>query len=257
MVRRHCRGGQKAFGVLFALVFAACGGQSKGDRARSGSAGAAPSEDCTYNRVRYANGERFGDCQQCACQDGAIACDPIDCMPAMIGESGSGGSSGARPGNGGSATGGAGASAAGGAGAGGPGVAGAGNACELAAIGSLCVLGTPTSDGQDLSAGIPLVVSLQPAGCYSSSCTQLVSSSCNYLGTGGSYWISGFVCLGSEGDACTDDCAGAHAVSCTPGVTLEAGEYTIGLGGTSKSVSFKVPSHVAEGALCVSASDQK
>jgi len=117
------------------------------------------------------------------------------------------------------------------------------------------VLGTQTADGQDLVVGAPLVVSLRPAGCYSSSCTRLVSSSCNYLGSDYKYWISGFICLAREGEICTDDCGGAQPVKCTPGVTLQAGEYTVGLGGSALSVSFKVPSHVPDGALCLSTTD--
>jgi hypothetical protein len=224
-----------------------------------GEGGAVQPATCTYNGVIYEKGERFGRCGECSCLDGGITCAAIDCAPATGGSfAGEGGNAGTGFAVGGSSASGAAGTAGArpGSGAAGAGFAGAGSACQLATIGSLCVLGTPTSTGQDLSAGMPLMVSLQPAGCYSSSCTQLVSSSCNYLGSDGKYWISGFICLATSGGACTDDCGGAHAVSCEPGVTLEAGEYTVGLGGSSKSVSFKVPSHVPEGALCVSLDDR-
>jgi hypothetical protein len=270
MVCTLSRGKSAALGALILVVFAACGGQSKGGRGIggsdgggvAGSAGGAQPGSCLYNGVRYESGESFGACEQCSCVDGGISCDPIDCTPAAGGSggarsggAGTGGASTGGAGTGGASTGGTGGASTGDGGANSS-VAGA-TACELATIGSLCVLGSPTPEGQELIVGAPLVISLQPAGCYSSSCTKLVSSSCSYLGSGLSFWISGFVCLGKEGEACTSDCNGARAVSCTPGVTLEAGEYTVGLGGTSESVSFKVPSRVPDRALCVSTSDQK
>lgn len=257
--------GRRGMSFAFSLVMlVACGGQSSDRRGVGGGAGG-PGQPaaCTYNGVVYESGQRFGRCGECSCLAGAITCAAIDCAPATGGSGGGAavGNAGTGVGQGGSSASGASAGAAGtsgasaGSGAAGAGVAGDGGVCQLATIGSLCVLGTPASTGQDLIPGTPLVVSLQPAGCYSSSCTKLVSSSCNYLGSGGMYWISGFVCLKTEGDACTDDCGGARAVPCEPGVTLEAGEYTVGLGGSSKSVSFKVPSHVPDGGLCVSLDD--
>ncbi|HKO53954.1 MAG TPA: hypothetical protein VJV79_39875 [Polyangiaceae bacterium] len=274
MIRTRGRCASVTFAALVLLVFAGCGGRSKENRGPGGSgasgggggsdvtaaAGDIQRGSCVYNGIRYDSGEQLGQCQECTCTDGGITCDPMACLPAAAGSggasnSGSAGSSSAASGNAGRGVAGSGSGGAGVAGSSGAGVAGGGNACRLATIGRLCVLGSPTSNGQDLMVGAPLTVSLQPAGCYSSSCTRLVSSSCNYLGGSGKYWISGFICLGSEGDACTDDCGGAPTVSCAPGVTLEAGEYTIGLGGSSESVSFKVPSHVPNDALCVTSSD--
>ena len=245
---------REALGALALVLIVACGGQSKDGRGGVGStagvAGSAGSVDpgsCIYNGIRYVSGERFGSCQQCSCADGGVSCDLTDCMPTPVGGSSNGGSNNGGSNSGGSSSGGS--SAGAGQGGSSSSVAGAGNACELASIGSLCVLGGP--DGQ-LLAGAPLLVYLQPAGCYSSSCTKLVSHSCNYLGSGGTYWISGFICLAREGEVCTDDCGGAQPVTCAPGLTLEAGAYTVGLGGTSLSVSFTVPGPVPNGGLCVS-----
>ena len=265
MVSTRGSGKNAALGALVLFMFAACGGQSNETRAAAGSGGGAAGSlggACVYNGVRYVAGERFGGCKECSCVNGGVSCDPLDCMPGVPGPaSGSGGlpagSAERSTGGGAPSSGGAGNSAGAATAGANTGAAGAGNACQLATIGSLCVLGTPAADGQDLVVGAPLTVSLQPAGCYSSSCTQLVSSSCNYLGSDGTFWISGFICLAREGDICTDDCGGAHAVSCAPGVTLEARQYTVGLGGTSKSVSFTVPSHVPDSALCLSISDEK
>jgi hypothetical protein len=128
------------------------------------------------------------------------------------------------------------------------------SACNYAPIGAFCVVGTPSGDGEDLVEGMPLTVSMRPAGCYWSSCTELVSSDCNYIGSDGVYGVSGFVCLARVGDICTDDCGGGGNPICEPGITLSAGDYTVGIGGTSLAVKFQVPSHVSGGALCASLS---
>src|SRR6185295_6066593 len=95
-----------------------------------------------------------------------------------------------------------------------------------------------------------MVLSMRPAGCFSSSCTKLVESSCNYLGSDGEFYITGFFCVTSEGDACTDDCAGAPESTCEPGLTLTAGDYTLSPSGSAgamlSKVKFTVPGVVAE-----------
>ena len=50
----------------------------------------------------------------------------------------------------------------------------------------------------------------------------------------------------------TDDCGGGGNPICEPGVTLSAGDYTVGIGGTSLTVKFTVPSHVSASELCAS-----
>jgi hypothetical protein len=121
------------------------------------------------------------------------------------------------------------------------GAAGAGS-CELADIGSFCVVPNRLELGTALVAGMQLGLELRPAGCYSSSCTQLVSSSCNYIGMNGEYTITPFVCLATEGDACTDDCGGGGTPLCYPNLVLQEGTYAISLAGTSQWVKFQVPS---------------
>lgn len=256
------------------------------------SSGGSKAGGCSYNGVHYERGQTFGECNECACDDQAgVACKLIGCVPGTGGISGStGGASGTSPGceferkhfdegaswpvdcntcyckessvvctekacssgTGGSGASSGGAGRGGFAGAGEAGAGGASSSCSYAPIGSFCVVGNPSGGGQGLLEGMPLTVSMRPAGCYSSSCTQLVSADCNYIGSNGIYWVSGFVCLATEGNACTDDCGGGGNPVCQPGVTLTAGDYTVGIGGTSLTVKFSVPSHVAANALCAS-----
>jgi len=125
--------------------------------------------------------------------------------------------------------------------------------CDLE-VGSLCIVGTPTTGGHELDVGMPMVLSMRPAGCFSSSCTKLVESSCNYLSGGSEIFISGFFCVTSEGDACTGDCGGAPEATCEPGLTLTAGEYTVSVSGaagaTLSKLKFTVPGVVAESERC-------
>ncbi|HWA72864.1 MAG TPA: hypothetical protein VG937_11035 [Polyangiaceae bacterium] len=253
------------------------------------SAGGSAPGGCNYNGVHYEPGQVFGACNECVCDGSSgVICKPVGCVPGTGGAPNSTGgvtSSGGSPGcefegkqfpegsswpvdcntcycKGamavctkkacGSSTGGA----AGTGGSAGASTGGTDAQCKNAPIGSFCVLGTPSGDGQDLTAGTPLTVSMRPAGCYSSSCTKLVSSDCNYIGSDGTYWVSGFVCLKTEGGACTDDCGGGGNPVCKPGVTLSEGAYTIGIGGTTLAVKFIVPSHVPNGQLCASMIDQ-
>jgi hypothetical protein len=89
------------------------------------------------------------------------------------------------------------------------------------------------------------MLSVAASGCYSSSCTKLVSSDCNYISNGNEYMISTFLCLETEGDACTDDCGGVGDVLCDPGLTFsEPGTYTISIR-PDLVVKLQVPSVVA------------
>jgi hypothetical protein len=160
------------------------------------------------------------------------------------GRSGSGGYAG-RGGSGGASGSGA-TSGAGGAASGGS----AGErSCEDAEIGSFCVLGNPTSSGDQLVEGMPLRLRLEPSGCHSSSCTKVDSSWCSYLAAGNAYWVSAGLCLRQEGDVCTEDCGGGTA-QCDTGATLAAGANTVSIPGTALTVSFTVPSVAMGDELC-------
>jgi hypothetical protein len=193
---------------------------------------------CDFGGARYEDGETWqNDCNTCWCKQGTVGCTMVACLPGSGGASGSGGTAGA--GSGGTGT---------------SGMAGEGGAgsCEFADIGSFCVVGTPDEVGiVRLKAGMQLGLELRPAGCYSSSCTELVSSSCNYIGMNGEYSITPFVCLATEGDACTDDCGGGGTPLCYPNLVLQDGTYAINLSGTSLWVKFQVPSAIVnEADLC-------
>ena len=125
--------------------------------------------------------------------------------------------------------------------------------CRSAPVGTLCVV---TDDGgEELRVGDPLKVTMRAEGCYSSSCTRLVSADCTATsGNGSTYFFVGSTCLATVGDACTDDCGGAPVVSCDVGVTLQEGEFSLVIGhfAIQPPLRFKVPSHLPGGSLCIS-----
>jgi hypothetical protein len=222
-----------------------------------GFAGASDAEPsgCIYNGVRYPTGHTFGACHECACaEDSAIVCNPIVCLSdAGSTGNGAGGATAAGAANGGTL--GTSAGSSGVAGAPAP-PAGAGGAdsptCDYVKVGTFCIVGTPSGDGQDFMPGMPLVISRQLGGCHSSSCTAVSDASCNAIGSDGKYWVSGNVCVLTQGDACTEDCSGGALPLCDLG-PLQAGQYAIGLGGVAApTLTFKVPSHVKNADLCVS-----
>jgi len=242
-----------------ALAGDGSGGTAAGRRAGTAGEPSGAPQACLDGDIRRPDGAAWKvDCNSCRCIDGEVLCTVLECAPATGGSPGGAGKSAAGAGGSSGVAHGGGQSGAD-AGVGGVvvGAAGAGGKpdeppqCSYAEIGAFCVRGTPQTDNRvTLSAGMPLTVSLQPAGCYSSSCTKLVSSDCNTIGSEFFYQVSGFICLATEGEVCTDDCGGAPAVSCEAGVTLEEGVYTVGVGGTSLSVTFTVPSVVDAAELC-------
>lgn len=225
----------------------ATGGRSPGTGgASNGGAGGAPAPGCDFDDVHYDDGESFkDDCNTCTCSFDQVLCTLLECAPAT---GGSGGATGQDGGNGGEPgqPGGRGGSGAGG-------QSQAGKDCQLE-TGEICVVGTPTSAGHELVAGMPLTFELRPDGCFSSSCTRLVESSCSFLGSEQNFMISGFACITREGDACTDDCGGAPRYTCDAETTLKAGDYTIaasGVAGTYLSkLEFRVPSTLTDEQRC-------
>ncbi|HEY3500663.1 MAG TPA: hypothetical protein VGK73_38485, partial [Polyangiaceae bacterium] len=138
------------------------------------------------------------------------------------------------------------------------GEAGSGNECEPLPVhsSSFCVLGTPLDgDAVELTAGMPLTVSGEPEGCYSSSCDKVELDYCAVIGSDRFYSVSLAYCrtsVGTPGGACTGDCA-RQSLECAPGVTLEEGEYTINSAGSGLTVTFTVPSQVHQAQLCAPA----
>jgi len=197
--------------------------------------GATPGPGCDYNGVHYGSGESWSaQCNRCFCDREEVACTTRDCSPASGGMGGVAGSGTA-------------------------GISGAGGEqpspeqCALD-VGSICIEGTPTDGGHQLDVGTPMIFTLRPDGCFSSSCTKLASFDCNYIGSEYDFSVTGFFCLTSEGDACTDDCGGAPEAICDLGKTLTAGEYTIDLSGRAgvalSPLRFTVPGVVLERDRC-------
>lgn len=213
------------------------GGAGVGAAASAGTAGSGvtPGPGCDYDGVHYDDGANWTvDCNRCFCEGNEVACTTRDCSPSTGGMGGAAGS-------------------------GISGSAGAGGTeptpenCALD-VGSLCIEGTPVDGGHQLDVGMATVFKLRPAGCFSSSCTQLASFDCNIIGSERAYYVSGFFCVTSEGDACTDDCGGAPEGTCEVGEPLVAGEYTIGLSGSAgaalSELHFTVPGVVLERDRC-------
>jgi hypothetical protein len=134
-----------------------------------------------------------------------------------------------------------------------PGGTGGSNQYDYVLVDYFCVVGNPSGDGQDLVVGMPLVISRHPSGCHPSSCTVIDDASCDIIGSDHQYWVSGFVGLTTQGEACSGDCSSAAFAQCDLGL-LTAGEYSVGLGGVAApTLRFTVPSHVTNAAdLCVS-----
>lgn len=156
---------------------------------------------------------------------------------------------GSGPSSGGSVTGGTSGSSSGG-------TSGAGGAptCANAPAGTLCVRGTPVGENETLAVGDRLRIDVMPAGCYSSSCTEVVTETCSIAGVGPDFVATAQLCLASNTDprvGCTDDCGGASdaLAKCESEEGLEAGDYTVALG--DLSVSFTVPGTMSVSQACV------
>lgn len=124
-----------------------------------------------------------------------------------------------------------------------------GGECSPAPVGRLCVRGEPTSGGEALTAGGTVTFQVFPKGCFSSSCTEKVQTSCAAMPSGTAFDVTGTFCLrgNSGGGACTADCNGGGFANCAQ-MGVAAGSYEARLG--SLKVSFTVPSTLAFGGSC-------
>lgn len=253
-------------------------GGGAGGGAASGASGSAGSAEsgCEYNGVRYELGESFGACDECACTPtGGVTCGKGCAFGGGSGVMNSGGRAGTLSGSagtgggpegGGPATGGAGGAGLAGMSAGGgmTGLGGdVGSGGEPSTVredctlqeGTLCVVGMPRGGGHELVEGMPLLFTIQAAGCYSSSCTELVSADCNSIGSSHDFYVGAFFCVNvTEGGSCTGDCGGTPVATCDLGTPLTAGEYTVQVSGSAGSglstLRFTVPGVVAEEDRC-------
>jgi hypothetical protein len=245
---------------------AGSGGSGSGAASGTGGGAGAPESGCEYNGVRYELGESFGACAECACTPtGGVECGMGCAVGGASGTMSGGGRAGtlsSSAGAGGGAEGGS--PAMGGAGLGGMGAAGGNGGggeepgvsedCTLQE-GELCVVGTPRGGGHELSEGMPALFTMQAAGCYSSSCTELVSADCNFIGSEHDFYVGAFFCVNSaDSAACTRDCAGTPRTTCDLGSPLTAGEYTVHVSGSAggglSTLRFTVPGVIAEEDRC-------
>jgi hypothetical protein len=130
--------------------------------------------------------------------------------------------------------------------------------CEPETLGSLCIRGFPIDTGEQLSDGISLMLEFRPAGCYSSSCTTTIASSCSVEPDGDDYLATALICLEESSDpnvGCTADCGGGDMAYCESPERLKEGTHTVRYtsGGNELSVTFTVPSLIDHGGLCDSA----
>ena len=127
--------------------------------------------------------------------------------------------------------------------------------CTPASLGTMCIVGVRQEAGYALLAGSALTLSFQPSGCYSSSCTKVLTSSCDVKPDLNDFYVSASMCLTEVSDpnaACTDDCAGGGSLACPTMQLLTEGTHTVHfVGDSSLDLTFKVPSLVNAEDLCV------
>jgi hypothetical protein len=128
-------------------------------------------------------------------------------------------------------------------------IAGSAQACQPAEAAVLCVRGKPVGGKEQLAVGDVVEVLVHPKGCFSSSCTKAVQSSCAITGSDGDFKVTANFCLAntSNGGPCTADCGGGGFAVCTSG-TWTAGTHAVSLGGVSVTVT--VPGEVPAGGAC-------
>jgi hypothetical protein len=89
-----------------------------------------------------------------------------------------------------------------------------------------------------------------PAGCYSSSCTQVFDARCSVLGTGNDREVITHFCLSEDTSGavgCTADCSGGGDATCTVS-GLGSGEHTVQVDGLT--LEFSIPTTVPPEGIC-------
>ena len=116
-----------------------------------------------------------------------------------------------------------------------------------AKIGMICVMGNVQGNNGIISADTPVHIILYPKGCFSSSCTEKLKTSCAVTGDS-TLTVNGVFRLRSTGDsACTPDCSGGGSTACES-QNLSPGAHTATAG--DLKVSFTVPSIIPGGGIC-------
>jgi hypothetical protein len=99
-------------------------------------------------------------------------------------------------------------------GSGSGGTSGTGGALTCADVpaGMLCVRGKPAGENETIVVGDRLRIDVAPTGCYSSSCTEVVTETCSVARAGAEFTASAELCLAltaAPNVGCTDDCGPA------------------------------------------------
>jgi hypothetical protein len=117
---------------------------------------------------------------------------------------------------------------------------------EQAEIGQICLLG----QGGAVHRNEPLTFRVVPKGCFSSSCTRIVRTSCTTSLRGNEILLDPLICLEPPNTEtpCTPDCNGGGQASCRVGTGLPVGNYTARAGGLV--LPFRIPSTIPPGGLC-------
>jgi len=130
---------------------------------------------------------------------------------------------------------------------------------ESLEVAELCILGLPvpmaTIPTAVLQPDTPLEFRLRPAGCFSSSCTQIFRANCSVLGLeGNTLDLNADFCVAEDrqaGAACTPDCNLGFDAVCNYFPGLPEGSYKATVDGLE--LSFQIPSGVPLDGLCVGA----
>lgn len=120
---------------------------------------------------------------------------------------------------------------------------------ESIPAGEVCL--RPLAGGSDeLEEGDSAVLVIVPAGCYSSSCTQIFDARCSVVGSGNERQVITHFCLSEDTSGavgCTADCGGGGTADCRLS-GLGAGDHTIQV--DDLTLEFSIPTTVPPLGIC-------
>lgn len=115
--------------------------------------------------------------------------------------------------------------------------------------GQVCL--RPLAGGSDqLNVGDSALLVIFPAGCYSTSCTQVFDARCSVLGSGNQRQVISHFCLSEDTSGavgCTADCSGGGTAGCSFS-GLGSGEHTVQV--DDLTLEFSIPTTVPPGGIC-------
>ena len=121
--------------------------------------------------------------------------------------------------------------------------------CTPTPAGKMCIRGKMVAGGEAIEAGDPVQIHVYPKGCFSSSCTQKVTTTCTAMPGNLTTFVTAEFCFApTGGPGCTADCSGGGFASCDGGL-WGIGEWPFKLDGLAVTVT--VPSKLPFGGVCV------